>query len=320
MPSPYILVVGSFCQDLTFRCEQFPGPGETSVAVFITGPGGKGSNQAIAVGRTGAPLRYVGAIGCDPFGNAVQEFYRAEGIEANWVICDGTPSGCAGIFVNREGQNSILVALGANEKLQPSDVDPDLIAHAGILVLQLETHLDTVASLLQSARRAGVPTLLNPAPMRSDFPPELLRHVDILVPNETEFAALVRLLPELKLPRFSDGDLAQMNGAALQKLARGLGVPTVVITLGARGCFVSTEKGFVEIPAAPGIVAVDTTGAGDAFVGGFSAGYLESGGDLVRAARFGTCVAGLSVTKPGTAPSMPRRPEIDRLLATLPKS
>ena len=311
----YVLVVGSFCQDLTFRCEQFPGAGETFVSTFITGPGGKGSNQAVAAARAGGSVHYVGAIGQDSLGEGAQKFYQDEGIEAHWAVQDGTPTGCAGIFVNRAGQNSILVALGANDLLLPSHVKPSLLAEAGILVMQLETSLKTVASLLESARQAGVPTLLNPAPMRPDFPIGLLRHVDILVPNESEFAALVRLLPETGMPNFAETDLAQMDGPALHALARRLGVPTVVITLGARGCLVSTTKGFVEVPSAPGIVATDTTGAGDAFVGGFAVGYLESGQDVACAARFGTCVAGLSVTRPGTAPAMPRRPEVDRLLA-----
>lgn len=315
---PYVLVVGSFNQDLTFRCERFPGAGETLVGTFTTGPGGKGSNQAVACARTGAPLRYVGAIGRDPFGAAVQEFYRAEGIEARWIVREDAPTGCAGIFVDRDGQNCILVALGANNLLRPGDVEPALLAGAGLLVLQLESDVEAVGGLLRAARRAGVPALLNPAPMRPDFPRELLPEADILVPNESEFAALVRLLPELKLPDFSEADLARLGGDQLQALARGLGVPTVVITLGARGCLVSTAGGFTAIPAAPGIVPVDTTGAGDAFVGGFAAGFVESRGDLVHAARFATCVAGLSVTRHGTAPSMPRRPDIDRLFATLP--
>lgn len=312
MPARHdILVVGSFVQDLTWKCASFPLPGQTVVGTFVTGPGGKGSNQAVAAGRAGGRVLYVGAVGDDAFGGGAKAFYKAEKIAARWAVKPKYATGTAGILVNAQGQNEIIVALGANAFLARADVPADLIAASKLVVVQNESHLGTTAFVLRSARKAGVPTVLNPAPMRADFDPAVLKHVDILIPNETEFVELLHLLDPAST--LTDAALAALAPAELHGLARRLGVPTVIITLGQRGCLVSTAQDFTTIPAYS-VNAVDTTGAGDAFVGGFAAGWMRSGGDLIAAARFGNAVAALSVTKFGTAPSMPRQADVDRFL------
>ena len=319
-----VIVIGSFVQDLTFNCAEFPKPGETVIGRFQTGPGGKGSNQAVAAARAGGQVGFVGAVGRDAFGAGARAFQEAEGIR--WLVAEKAdrPTGAAAILVNALGQNEIIVSLDANETLSAEDVD----AHAGLLrsavvvVTQLEANLAAEARALEHARTAGVTTVLNPAPMRADFDPALLTHVDILIPNESEFCALINLLPQTKATAqlgFDEKKLASLTEDLLHKLCRELGVGTVIVTLGARGCLVSRAEGYALIPAVPGIKAVDTTGAGDAFVGAFAAALAEFGPrEIERAARFANAGAGLSVTKPGTAPAMPTRAEIDALLAASP--
>lgn len=311
---PQVVVVGSFVQDLTWRCAAFPKAGETVVGNFITGPGGKGSNQAVACGRAGVPTLYVGAVGDDAFARDAQAFYRAEDIAAKFAKKTKLPTGTAAILVNTEGQNEIIVALGANALISKADIPVAALKSARVAVCQFESNLATTAFVLKTARAAGVTTVLNPAPMRTDFDRRMLKQVDILIPNETEFATLVASTPELGMSDFTDEKLHQLAPDALHTLVRKIGVPTVIVTLGSKGCFVSRPDGFEHIPAHTGIKVVDTTGAGDAFVGGFAAGLVKFNGDLAQAARFGNTVAALSVTKFGTAPSMPRANEIAKFL------
>lgn len=311
---PQVVVVGSFVQDLTWKCASFPAAGETVVGTFVTGPGGKGSNQAVACGRTGVPTLYVGAVGKDAFARDAKAFYKAEGIAARFVEKPKNVTGTAAILVNRDAQNEIVVALGANADLRKADVPLEALKRAQVVVCQCESNLDTTAFVLKTARKAGVTTVLNPAPMRPDFDASLLANVDVLIPNETEFAALVNCLPACGESGFSAEMLHALSHEALHALVRKLGVPTVIVTLGSKGCFVSQTEGFEFIPAHRGIDVVDTTGAGDAFVGGFAAGLVQFEGEVGKAARFGSTVAALSVTKFGTAPSMPRKAEITRFL------
>jgi len=315
MPSrPKIVVVGSYVQDLTWKCRHFPRPGETTVGLFKTGPGGKGSNQAIAAGRAGVDTLFVGAVGNDAFAGQARDFYREEKIACRLAIKPTHATGTAAILVSASGQNEIIVALGANDHLAKADVPATALKQARVVVSQLEANLATAAHVLKTARREEITTVLNPAPMRPDFPVTLLSHVDILIPNETEFAALVNQLPQTGRDNFNEADLKTISEDELHALCRKIGVPTVIVTLGSRGCFVSDASGGLFISAYKGIEVVDTTGAGDAFVGGFAAGLVKFGGDVAAAARFGNAVAALSVTKFGTAPSMPRAPEIARFL------
>ncbi len=321
MTSPGVTVVGSFVQDLTFRCADFPRPGETVVGQFVTGPGGKGSNQAVAAARAGGRVAFVGAVGDDAFGTAAGEFHRTEDIDCRLAVKPGQPTGTAGILVNAHGQNEIIVSLDANNALTPADVEAhaDLLRGCAVMVTQLEANLEAAAHAMRLARAAGATVLLNPAPMRPDFDDALLADVGILVPNEAEFCTLVHLLPQTSAGVGADFDARALETLAdgdLHALCRRVGVATVIVTLGARGCFVSGESGHTFIPAVPGIRAVDTTGAGDAFVGALAAALAERGPrGIERAARFANAGAALSVTRAGTAPAMPRRAEIEELLA-----
>ncbi len=313
MSPPSIVVVGSFVQDLTFRCAAFPRPGETVLGHFATGPGGKGSNQAVAAARAGGRVAFIGAVGDDAFGTGAREFHRAEGIEWWAAVKPGQPTGTAAILVNDQGQNEIIVALDANNALTPADIDAqasrisrDII----VMVTQLEANLDAQSHAMKMAQQHGVHVILNPAPMRADFDAAMLADVDILIPNETEFCALAGL---------DEGQLSSFADADLHVACRRLGVETVIVTLGDRGCFVSRADDFAAIPAMTGVRAVDTTGAGDAFVGAFAAALMEFGvQEIERAARFANAAAAISVTRPGTAPAMPRRAEIETLLANQP--
>ncbi len=309
--NPRVLVVGSFVQDLSFRCERFPAPGESVVGVFADGPGGKGLNQAVAATRAGVPAGFIGAVGRDAFGAGARVFCRAAGIRARFLTKPGHATAAATVLVNRAGQNQIVVALGASARLHPRDVPAAAVRGARVVVCQHEANLEINAHVFHLARRAGATTVLNPAPMRPDLTPALLANVDVLIPNETEFAALVNQRGGAR--RFTVARLHALAPAALQALCRTLGVPTVIVTLGKKGVFVSQPAGATFLPAHR-VRAVDTTGAGDAFVGGFAAGLVKFSGDVLAAARFGNAVAALSVTKAGTAPAMPTQREIAAFL------
>lgn len=315
MPTfPPVVVVGSIMQDLTFACGDFPARGQTVIARLSVGQGGKGSNQAIACGRTGVRTVFVGAMGRGAYAAEVAAFYRREKIGCRLALKPDHPTGTAVILLNGAGQNIIVIEPGANARLAPGDVPRALLAGAKVVVTQLESNQATTAHTLRLARRAGATTVLNPAPMREDFNPQLLRHVDILIPNESEFVALVRKLPGSRQARFDERALHAMSRAALHALCRLLKVPTVIVTLGRRGCFISMPDRHESIPAYRGLKVVDTTGAGDAFCGGFAAGLIRHQGWIVPAARLGTAVAALSISKPGAAPAMPTRRELDRFL------
>jgi ribokinase len=295
-----IVVVGSYVKDLSFRCTRHPVPGETLLGTFSTGPGGKGSNQAVAAARAGVPTRFIGAVGRDLLGAEAGRFLRSEGIDARLRAKRGPSTGAAAILVNRAGQNEIIVALGASAALSPRDVPGTLLRGAQVVICQCETNNAVNLHAFRLARRFEARTLLNPAPMHPGFDRRILALTDILVPNEHEFEALT-------------GHRPGRSGAALHGAARGLGVPTVIVTLGNRGCVLSTPDGWTPLKGHR-VRAVDTTGAGDAFVGGLAAGLVRFGHDLGKAARFANAAAALSVTRPGTAPSMARRREIEALL------
>lgn len=298
--NPTVVVVGSFVRDLTFRCRLFPRAGETVIGTFASGPGGKGSNQAVAAARAGARTRFVGAVGRDAFGAEAARFLRSEGIDARLALKAGAPTGAAGILVDGTSQNEIIVALGASAALAPRDLPPTLLQGARVVICQGEANARINRHAFRLARRFGATTVLNPAPMDPAFDRSILSWTDILIPNESEFEALV-------------GSALGRSPRAIHAQARALAIPTVIVTLGRRGCLISTAGGWTLV-AAHRVLPVDTTGAGDAFVGGFAAGLVRFEGELLAAARFGNATAALSVTRLGTAPSMPKRAEIDRLL------
>lgn len=317
-----VVVIGSFNQDLTWNCAEFPAPGATIVGSFTTGPGGKGSNQAVASARAGARTTFAGALGRDAFGREAARFLRAEGLAVR-IAWKKLQTGNAAILVNRAGQNQIIVALGANTVLTPRDVPTSLLRGARVVVCQHETNLRTNTAVLHRARRLGATTVLNPAPMRADFDPAVLVDIDVLIPNENEFAELVARLPQCHAflrtrtatagKNFGAVALNLFSPTELQTVCRTIGVPAVIVTLGKRGCFVS-QHARGDFIAAHSVKTIDTTGAGDAFVGAFAAGLVSFDGDTLAAARFANAAAALSVTRRGTAPSMPHLAKIRALL------
>jgi ribokinase len=307
-----VLVVGTYVQDLAFRCERAPAAGESVVGRVALAAGGKGFNQAVAAHRAGVPAMFVGAVGRDAFADNARAFCRAAGLRARLVAKSGHATAAAAVVLDRTGQNRIVVALGAGARLRPADVPVAAVRAARVVVGQHETSPAINAHVLRLARRAGVTTVLNPAPMRAIFSARDLRDVDVLTPNETEFAALVRaLVPGRK--NFTAEKLPALAPAALHALCRRLGVPAVIITLGVRGVFVSQAAGHNFIRAHQ-VRAVDTTGAGDAFNGGLAAGLVKFRGDIVAAAHFGNAVAALSVMRLGAAPAMPTARDIAHFL------
>lgn len=299
-----IVVVGSLNMDLVARSPRIPAPGETIFGHdFNTVPGGKGANQAIAAARLGAQVTMVGRLGTDAFAGPLRQNLMASGVDHTFVQQDPeAATGIAVILVDDAGENSIVVASGANMRLSPADVEfaEAAIARADILLLQLEVPPETVLRAAELAKRHGVTVILNPAPARS-LPPDILPLVDIFIPNEHEAAFLAGMPVH---------DLEQAKVAA-GKL-RALGVSTVILTLGGRGSLLLTSEIIQHVPAFE-ITPVDTTGAGDAFVAGFSVAWAEAKSP-VEAVRWGNAAGALAATKLGAQPSLPTRASLERLL------
>ena len=298
-----IVVFGSFVVDLTGRCKGLPVPGQTLMgSSFKMGAGGKGSNQAVAAHRAGADVTLVTKIGKDVFGNVAMDFYKGEGMNTEHILFDDErETGIALIMVDEvSAQNEILVVSGACGNITPEDVEScrALIENASILLVQLEVNFDALYRAIDIAHAAGVRIVLNPAPA-AEIPPEVLKKIDIVTPNETEAQVLTGI--EVK---------TQQERAA--KVFMDKGVKNVVITMGALGAFATDGKKSELLPRLK-VDAIDTTGAGDAFNGGFVMA-LSEGRDLFEALRYGNATGALSVTKKGTAPSMPSRGEIDRMV------
>ncbi len=298
-----IVIVGSFNTDLTSYMERMPRPGETvSGRKFVTGPGGKGSNQAVAAARLGADVTFIGRVGQDVFGDLALKTWEQEGINTRYVVRDPEhATGVAPIFVDDTGENSIVVVLGANLNIQAADVDAaaDLIAQADIILTQLEINYNIVAYALQAAKQRGVKTILNPAPA-GHLPAEVVALADFITPNETELEVL-----------------SGKTGLTAEQAAHSLlthDEQTVIVTLGAQGAQYVRKDSTGVIPTFK-VNVVDTTGAGDAFNGGLAVALAE-GKPLTEAIAFANATAALCVTRPGTAPSMPRRDEVEALLAS----
>jgi len=299
-----VVVVGSSNTDMILRVSRVPRPGETLLGgEYSTAAGGKGANQAVAAARAGGRVAFVARLGRDSLGDAALAGFRKEGMDLSRVVRDcGCPSGVALIFVGADGENSIGVAGGANQRLSPADVSAarELISNARVLLVQLETPLRTVEAAARLARAAGVAVILNPAPARP-LPNALLRNVSILTPNETEASVLagVRVAGVPSAAR-----------AARVLIERGVG--TVIVTLGARGALVATRAGVQVVPGFK-VRAVDTTAAGDVFNGALAVRLAENC-TLGDAVRFAHAAAAISVTRRGAQPSIPTRAEIEALL------
>ncbi|HRX36247.1 MAG TPA: ribokinase [Aestuariivirga sp.] len=299
-----IVILGVFVADTAYRADRQPRMGETILGHdFKLGPGGKGSNQAVAVGRLAAPVHFITRTGDDAFAAMAEETWKKAGVTPSVTRTPTSYTGAAYIFIEQAtGNNAIIVSPGAARLLTPADLDEraTLIGAASIFMTQLEQPLDAAMRGLEIARAAGVTTILNPAP-GADLPDSMIALCDYLTPNESEAEALTGIAvtgPE-------DG-----RQAAEQLIARGAG--SVIVTLGEKGALLVSKAGAVHMPAVSAGKVLDTTGAGDAFNGGFAVA-LARGLPPEDAVRFGCCVAGISVTRPGTAPAMPDLAEAEAL-------
>jgi ribokinase len=303
-PKP-VVILGVFVADTAYRAERQPRMGETILGQsFALGPGGKGSNQAVAAARLGAEAHFISRIGADPFGEMAMSTWAEAGVRPAVVRDPASYTGAAFIFVEAgTGNNAIIIAPGAAATITPADVDAQaaLIRRAGVFVTQLEQPLAAAARALLIAHKAGVTTILNPAPAQP-LGDDILMLCDYVTPNESEAEALTGV---------GVRSVEDARRAAEVFLHRG--VRGVVITLGEKGALFHAPGRSELVPAIPAGPVVETTGAGDAFNGGFAAA-LARGLDPLAAVRFGCAVAGVSVTRPGTAPSMPTLAEVEALL------
>jgi ribokinase len=300
-----VVILGIYVTDLTFRADRMPLIGETIAgSAFKMGPGGKGSNQAVAAARAGADVVFCTRLGNDAFGSIARATWDAEGITARATVIDGASTGAAHIFVDdTTGKNAIIVASGAAGTMSAGDVDAieTDIASARVFVTQLEQPLSAARRGLEVARKHGVTTVFNPAPALP-LNDDIFPLCDYITPNETETAALTGVTVE------NVDDARRAADVLLKK-----GVRNVIVTLGEAGALLHSAEQSVFVPAFQCGRVVETAGAGDGFTGGFAAA-LARGADAVEATRFGCALAGISVTRAGTAPSMPTLDEINAVL------
>ena len=296
-----VVVVGSLNMDLIVRMPRFPVAGETLAGHgFATAAGGKGANQAVAAARLGATVAMVGCLGDDANGTELRAGLLAEGIDCSGVATvPGVATGIATILVDDAGQNAIVIAAGSNAEMTAERLaDHDgLLAAADIVIAQLEVPTATVEATLLRAHELGRTVILNPAPAVGPLPESWYSLIDYLIPNESEAALLT-------------GIAVDSPPSALQAAEKLLasGARRVLITLGSQGVFYADGERHLHLPVEP-VVAVDTTAAGDTFVGGFAAGLAE-GMSLESAIRLGQQAAALAVTRPGAQPSIPHRHEL----------
>jgi ribokinase len=295
-----IVIVGSSNTDMVVKSNRLPAPGETILGgTFGMFAGGKGANQSVAAARLGGAVRFVGKRGDDIFGRDAVEGLQKEGINTDHFTIHSTlPSGVALITIDDEGENCIVVASGANAALSTEDVldATPFITESSILLLQLETPLETVQFAAMQANANGVTVILNPAPAQP-LPESLLGIVSIITPNETE----AEMLTGISIHNLSS---AKEAAQALRKK----GVQTIVITLGAEGVLIYHESEFTKIDAVP-VVAIDTTAAGDVFNGALAVG-LAAGKSIEEAARYACLAASISVTRMGAQASAPTKKEL----------
>jgi len=299
---PRIVVVGSANIDLTTFAQQFPKPGETIFGdKFDLGFGGKGANQAVAARLCGADVSMVARVGSDLFGPATIENFRKQGIDTTHVkVVEGVSSGVAPIFVEPNGQNRILVVKGANDAVKPVDVDAaaDVLKSADCIVLQFEIPLETVTYTIRSAGKHGIRCILNPAPAQK-VETAAIEGLDYFVPNESEAETITGM------PVKNVDDAKR----CAEKLIAG-GIKRVIITLGAKGSLLAGRDGCTHVPAFE-VNCVDSTGAGDAFIGSFAV-FLGEGMTEMEAVRRANLYAGLSTTAVGTQKSFYERARFER--------
>ena len=303
-----VAILGVFVADAAYRASRQPTMGETILgSSFALGPGGKGSNQAVAAARCNAEVSFISRLGQDAFAQMALDMYAAEGIDARIEQTSDSYTGSAYIFIDdKTGDNAIIVCPGAAGTISPEYIDgmAEVIKRADVFVTQLEQPLDAAEHALALARQAGVITILNTAPAES-IDDSVFKLCDYVTPNETEVEAYTGV----KVVSIDD---AKKAGDVLL----GKGVGTALITLGEQGALLHNAEQSVHIPAVIAGEVVETTGAGDAFTGGFAAALAQKQSP-VDAAHFAAAVAGLSVTRAGTAPSMPTRAQVEALMAKI---
>jgi len=296
-----ILVIGSLNADLVVRAPHFPRPGET-----ISGddlriiPGGKGANQAVAAARLGASVAMLGRVGKDSFGQFLLENLKSDSVNITNVLADESATGTAIIVVDGNGQNSIVLSAGANGKVTPKDIDT-LKVEAKILLLQLEIPLETVIHAARWGKQKGMTVILNPAPA-SELPDELIANVDYILPNETELNLLTGVHVK---------DTASAEQAARVLLARG--VKNVIVTLGEKGALFVSNNRVAQVNAYK-VSVIDTTAAGDAFIGGFACALLRVV-EIEEAVKYANACGALTTTKFGAQPSLPTKEEVKKFIS-----
>lgn len=304
MSARKLVVLGSVNADHVLHVENFPRPGETvSGYGYQVIPGGKGANQAVAAARTGADIFFIACVGDDDFGRAIVRKFKNDNINTQGVMqIKGHPTGIAIIYIAANGENSIGISPEANGLLTPERLSGHLpvIHQADTLLMQLETPLDTITLAAEEARKAETRVVLNPAPARA-IPDALLANISMITPNETE----AEILSGIKVK--DEKDAAKAANFFHEK-----GVETVIITLGSRGAFVSTESESTLIPGF-NVKATDTTAAGDTFNGALMSA-LQGGKPLSTAICFAHAAAALSVTRTGAQTSIPYREEVEKFL------
>jgi len=301
---PDILVVGSLNADLVVRTLHFPQPGET-----ISGddlqviPGGKGANQAVAASRLGTNVSMLGRVGKDNFGDFLLDNLKLNNVDSQLVQRDDSSTGTAIIVVNANGQNSIVLSPGANGKVSSSDIERASFSSFKLLLLQLEIPTPAVLSAAKLAKQNNIRIILNPAPAK-ELPNDLIALADLIIPNETELSLLTN-------QPVNDVTSAEL---AARKLLE-LGAQNVVVTLGEKGALIVTKESAHHIPPFK-VDVVDTTAAGDAFIGGLATSLLQNK-TLEDAVRFGCATGALATTKFGAQPSLPTQEEAEHFLSLI---
>ncbi len=300
-----IVVVGSINMDLVTNTGRIPSEGETLTGEdFQTHPGGKGANQAVAIGRLGYPVRMIGCVGSDAFGEELNASLEDAGVDISAVRTTEGSSGVAVIIVAKQGENCIIITPGANALVTSEDIDANIetIRSAGLILTQLDLPLSTVEHLSMICTSEGIPLMLDPAPARQ-LPATLLKNLAWFTPNETEAA--------FYLGSVDGGDTLDTVTAAKALMAQG--PLATVLKLGSRGAYVALQEGKAYAVDAYSVNAVDTTAAGDAFNVAFATG-LMMGWSAERSAAFAAAAAAISVTRPGAQPSMPSLQEVEDLM------
>jgi ribokinase len=297
MSKAVIAVVGSAMIDLTAYATVIPAPGQTLEGdLFTTGFGGKGANQAVIAAHCGAEVHFVGKLGRDLFGDSIAKNFKKLGIDSRYVERSDTPNGVAHIWVDANGENRIIIIPGANHEIESKKAIEAIESITGlaVVVAQCEIKQEVTLAAFSAAKKRGCVTILNPAPYQS-LSEELLKVTDWIIPNETEFEELLGQAPT--------------SDEALKKFRPG---KNSIVTLGSEGAVLITSDGNLSRVSAPKVNAVDTTGAGDAFVGVFAFG-LASGKNPEDAMKLGIKVASMSVTRKGAQSSYPSQAEIETL-------